>query len=211
MSAWDGIQPPYRIATERLVIRCYDARDASLLKGAIDSSLEHLRPFMPWVDDEPQTLEEKVELCRRFRVAFDAGDNFIYGIFGESEQELIGGTGLHPRIGPGGLEIGYWIRSGRTRQGIATEATAALTRVAFELCDADRVEIRIDPANAASLGVPRKLGFPEEAKLRRRLPARPGEPLRDVIIFTLFCEDYAGSPAAATMLRAWDAAGSRVL
>ncbi len=211
MGAWEGTPPPYRIETPRLVIRCYEPDDAAALKDAIDSSLEHLRPFMPWIDDEPQPLEEKVALCRRFRVAFDAGDNFIYGIFDEREAELLGGTGLHPRIGPGGLEVGYWIRGSRTRQGIASETSSALTRVAFELCGADRVEIRIDPANAASLGVPRKLGFPEEAKLRRRLPARPGEPLRDVIIFTLFSEDYEGSPAAVTPLRAWDGAGKRAL
>jgi RimJ/RimL family protein N-acetyltransferase len=208
---WEGVPPPYRIETRRLAIRCYDPGDAPLLKEAIDSSLEHLRPFMPWMDDEPQSLEEKVALLRRFRAAFDAGENFVYGIFDREEQELLGGTGLHPRIGPGGLEIGYWTRASRTREGIATEASAAMTRVAFELCGADRVEIRIDPANAASLGVPPKLGFPEEARLRRRLPARPGEPLHDVIVFTLFSEDYGRSPAAGTQLRAWDAAGTRLL
>jgi RimJ/RimL family protein N-acetyltransferase len=209
--AWEGPPPPYRIETDRLVIRCYDPGDAPLLKDAIDSSLDHLRPFMPWTDDEPQSLEEKVALLRRFRAAFDAGDNFVYGIFDPEERELLGGTGLHPRIGPEGLEVGYWTRTSRTRQGIATEASAAMTRVAFEICGADRVEIRIEPTNAASLAVPPKLGFPEEARLRRRLPARPGEPLRDVVVFTLFSEAYEGSPAAGTQLRAWDAAGSELL
>ena len=208
---WEGPPPPYRIETSRLAIRCYDPGDAPLLKEAIDSSLEHLRPFMPWIDDEPQPLEEKVELLRRFRAAFDACDNFIYGIFDPEEREVLGGAGLHPRIGPGGLEVGYWTRASRTREGIATEVSAALTRVAFELSGADRVEIRIDPANTASLAVPRRLGFPEEARLRRRLPSRPGEPLRDVVLFTLFSEDYERSPAAAVQLRAWDAAGQRVL
>jgi RimJ/RimL family protein N-acetyltransferase len=211
MPAWEGTPAPYRIETDRLVIRCYEPTDAPLLKDAIDSSLEHLRRFMPWADDEPQPLEEKVQLCRRFRAAFDAGDNFAYAILDAEEHEQLGGTGLHPRIGPGGLEIGYWVRASRIRQGIATESSAALTRVAFEVCGADRVEIRIDPANEWSLAVPEKLGFPEEARLRRRLPARLGEPLRDVIVFTLFSEDYERSPAAAAALEAWDAAGARVV
>jgi len=207
--SWEGPPPPYRIETERLVIRCYDPRDAALVKEAIDSSLEHLRPFMPWADDEPEPLEAKVALLRRFRAAFDAGENFPYGIFDPCEREVVGGTGLHPRIGPGGLEIGYFVRASAVRQGIATEAAAALTRVAFEVCDADRVEIRIDPRNEASFGVPHKLGFPAEATLRRRLPARAGEPLRDVVIHTLFREDY--DPAIAPPLRAFDAGGERVL
>ncbi len=66
------------------------------------------------------------------------------------------------------------MRADATRQGIATEAAAALTRVGFEVCDADRIEIRIEPRNTASFGVPRKLGFAEEATLRRRLPGGEG-------------------------------------
>jgi RimJ/RimL family protein N-acetyltransferase len=207
--SWSGPPAPYRIETERLVIRCYDPRDAPLVKEAIDSSLKHLREFMPWAEDEPQTLEEKVALLKRFRAAFDSGENFTYGIFDLDERKVLGGTGLHPRTGPGGLEIGYFVRASATRQGIATESTAALTRVGFEVCEADRIEIRIDPRNAASFGVPRKLGFPVEATLRRRLPAREGEPLRDVTIHTLFREDF--DPSIAPGISAFDAGGERIL
>jgi len=206
---WKGPPAPYRIQTERLVIRCYEPGDAPLLKEAIDSSLEHLQPWMPWALDEPQTLEQKVELIGLFRTAFAAGENFTYGIFAAGEAELLGGTGLHPRVGPGGLEIGYWVRASATRQGIVTESTAALTRVGLEICEADRIEIRIEPRNRASAGVPRKLGFVEEATLRRRLPGREGGPLRDVTIFTMFCEDL--DPALAPNTRAFDAHGNRVL
>ncbi len=207
--AWEGPPAPYRIETERLVIRCYEPGDAPLVKEAIDSSLDHLRAWMPWAEQEPQTLEEKTDLLAAFRSAFHAGENFTYGIFSADEGEVLGGTGLHPRVGPGGLEIGYWIRASATREGIASESSAALTRVGFEICEADRIEIRIEPGNEASLGIPHKLGFVEEATLRRRLPARAGEPLRDVIIFSLFREDF--DPALAAGLRAFDAAGRQLL
>ena len=207
--SWAGRPAPYRIETERLVVRCYEPRDAPLLKDAIDSSLEHLQPWMPWALDEPQALEQKIELVESFRSSFDAGENFTYGIFAADEGELLGGTGLHPRVGPGGLEIGYWVRASATRRGIVTEATAALTRVGLEVCEADRIEIRIEPRNWASTGVPRKLGFLEEATLRRRLPGRMGGPLRDVTIFTMFREDFDSSLAAG--IRAFDARGERVL
>jgi RimJ/RimL family protein N-acetyltransferase len=144
-----------------------------------------------------------------FRDAFDSAESFIYGVFDRDERRQLGGAGLHARVGPGGLEIGYFVRAGATRQGIATEVAAALTRVGFEVCDADRIEIRIDPRNAASFGVPQKLGFPVEATLRRRLPARPGEPLRDVTIHTLFREDY--NPSIAPPLRAYDALGRQLI
>jgi RimJ/RimL family protein N-acetyltransferase len=207
--SWEGSPAPYRIETERLVVRCYESRDAPLLKEAIDSSLEHLQPWMPWALDEPQTLEQKIELVESFRSSFVAGENFTYGIFADDEAELLGGTGLHPRVGPGGLEIGYWVRASATRQGIVTESTAALTRAAFEVCWVDRIEIRIEPRNEASFGVPRKLGFVKEATLRRRLPGREGGPLRDVTIFTMFREDF--DPAVAPGIRAFDAQGEQVL
>jgi RimJ/RimL family protein N-acetyltransferase len=206
---WEGAPAPYRIETERLVIRCYDPPDAPLLKAAVDSSLDHLRAWMTWAEGDPQPVEETVALVKRFRAEFDSGENFSYGIFDEGEREVLGGIGLMPRVGPGGLEIGYWVRASATRRGIASTASAALTRVGFEICEADRIEIRIDPGNEASLGVPRKLGFPEEATLRRRLPAREGEPLRDVTIFTLFREDF--DPEIAPGLRAFDALGSQLV
>jgi len=209
MPAWEGPPAPYRIETERLVIRCYEPRDAELAKDAIDSSLDHLRPWMPWTESEPQPLEEKRQLLKTFRAAFDMGDNFVMGIFSADESEILGGTGLHPRQGPGGLEIGYFIRASATRQGYVTESTAALTRVGFEICEADRIEIRIDPENDASLGVPRKLGYIEEATLRRRLPGRAGGPLRDVTLFAMFREDF--DPAIAPDLRAFDAAGRQLI
>jgi RimJ/RimL family protein N-acetyltransferase len=207
--SWAGPPAPYRIETERLVIRCYEPRDAPLTKEAIDSSLEHLQPWMPWAEHEPQTLEEKTDLLRSFRSQFDAGENFVYGIFSTDETEQLGGTGLHPRIEPGGLEIGYWVRASAARRGFVTESTAALTRAGFEICEADRIEIRIEPGNEASFGVPRKLGFVEEATLKRRLPGKAGGALRDVTIFTMFREDF--DPASAPVLRAFDVRGERLI
>ncbi|HKD95521.1 MAG TPA: GNAT family N-acetyltransferase [Gaiellaceae bacterium] len=207
--SWEGLPAPYRIETERLVIRCYEPADAALLSDALNSSIEHLKTFMPWADALPQSIEDSYALCRRFRAAFDSDEQYVCGFFDSSESQLLGGGGLHPRIGPGGLEIGYWIRASATRQGIATESSAALTRVGFEVCGADRIEIRIDPDNEASFGVPRKLGFVEEATLRRRLPSREDELLRDVTIFTMFHEDF--DQAVAPALRAFDALGRQLL
>lgn len=206
---WEGPPAPYRIETERLVIRCYEPRDAAMVKEGIDSSLDHLRAWMPWAEDEPQTLEEKTQLLKTFRSLFDTGESFVMGIFSADGNDYLGGTGLHPRQGPGGLEIGYWIRASATRQGYITESSAALTRVGFEICEADRMEIHVDPENEASLGVPLKLGYLEEATLRRRLPSKAGGPLRDVRIFTMFREDF--DPALAPNLRAFDASGRQLI
>ena len=200
--------PPYRIVTQRLVLRCWEPRDAALLKDAVDTSIDHLLPWMPWAAHEPQSLEEKVDLLRLFRGNFDLGTDFVYGIFDLDESQALGGTGLHTRIAPEAYEIGYWIRASRAGEGLGTEATAALTRAAFELTDVERIEIRCDPANDRSRAIPRKLGYTEEAILRRRL--HYPEP-RDVVVYSLFREDFAASQAASVAVEAYGAAGTRVL
>jgi RimJ/RimL family protein N-acetyltransferase len=192
-------------------VRCWEPRDAPLVKEAIDSSLDELRQWMPWALNEPQTVEEKVELMRRFRGQFDLGENFVYGLFTSDESEVVGGSGFHRRIGEGAFEIGYWIRTSRAGQGLATEITGALTRVGFEVCEVDRIEIQCEPKNERSMRIPQKLGYTEEARLRRRLYAPPGGEPRDVVVFTLFRDTYAGTPAASAQLEAYDARGERVL
>jgi RimJ/RimL family protein N-acetyltransferase len=204
---------PYRIETERLVLRCWDPADAAALLDAQKESLAELRPFMPWAHEEDQSLAGKVALLRRFRGAFDLDQDYIYGMFAAGERAVAGGTGLHARVGPDAFEIGYWVRTSLAGRGFATEATAALTRVAFELHGIDRVEIHAEPANARSLAIPRRLGYVEEATLRRRLPWPVGEDrtARDVTVLTLLREELAGSPCAEVALRAFDAAGERLL
>src|SRR5574337_2024039 len=92
--------PAYRIVTPRLVIRCWQPEDAGKLKEAIDSSIEHLRPWLPWAQNEPEPLERKYERIRRWRGNFDLGTEFVYGVFDRAESRVLGGTGLHNRVGP---------------------------------------------------------------------------------------------------------------
>ena len=187
------VPPPYVIRTERLTLRCWEPGDAPLLGEALDSSLDHLRPWMPWADDEPTPLDERIDRLRRFRGMFDLGQNFIYGLFTRDETEVVGGSGLHPRVGEGALEIGYWLRTSRVGAGLAREAAAALTCVAFRVCEVDRVEIRIDPANE------RSLGSPARSASRRRARSGAGSPPEP----TACRATWSSSWSSATISRAW--------
>lgn len=202
--------PAYRIQTPRLVIRCWQPADAPLLADAITASLEHLRPWMPWVHAEPEELETKVQRLRGFRAKFDTDQDYVYAIFDPTESKVVGGTGLHPRVGEAALEIGYWISARHAGRGYATEAAAALTRVAFEVNGVERMEIRCDPRNERSAGVPRRLGYTHEATLRARVLGVDGA-MMPGMIWTLVRAEYPASPAAAAPLQAFDAAGRRLI
>lgn len=202
--------PAYRIETARLVLRCWQPSDAPRLKEAVDTSLDHLRPWMPWAHRDPQPLEAKVQLLRRARGNFDLGQDYVYGVFDAAETMVLGSSGLHTRVGEYAREIGYWIRASHLNQGLATELAAALTRVVFEVERLERAEIHCDPANTRSAAVPRKLGYTLEATLRGRARTADNAP-RDTMIWTLFAADYPRSPAAQAEARAYDALGERLL
>lgn len=201
--------PAYRIVTPQLVIRCYNPSDAALLEKSIEESLGHLLPWMPWAASEPEPFESRLERLRHMRSNFDLNIDYVYGIFNPPGNRLLGGTGLHPRIGADALEIGYWIHKDFINLGYATEATAALTRVAFEINKVDRVEIHCSVENSRSAAVPRKLGFKLEATLGRRSFAN--NHFSDQMIWTLFADDYPCTPSAKLDCAAYDAAERRLL
>lgn len=198
--------PAYRVETPRLVIRCWTPADAELLQRAIAESIAHLRPWMPWAHQEPEGLDAKIERLRRFRGAFDLGQDFVYGIFDPTETAVLGGTGLHTRAGKGAREIGYWIHADHIRQGYATEAAMALTRVAFEIDGVERVEINCDPRNRASAAVPERIGFRLESILKRDLPDVDGEP-RDTMVWSMSSEHFSTSRAKTASIRVFDVLG----
>ena len=137
--------------------------DAAFVHAAILESIDHLRPRMPWAANEPVTLDWRTEwISRTESEGIFVGDTFV------------GGVGLHDRMSPTGREIGYWVRAGWTRRGVATAAVRIVVQRALATAGIDHVEIHHDKANVASAGVPAKLGF----TLIREVPderAAPGE------------------------------------
>ncbi|MBZ0269828.1 GNAT family N-acetyltransferase, partial [bacterium] len=199
---------PYRIETERLVLRCPEVSDTEAAHEGVLESLDALRPWMPWVEDDPVSLRRRVDEVRRMRAGFDRGEDNTYFVFDAGDGGFLGGMGLHQRVGPLALELGYWIRTARQGSGLAGEGASALLRAAFDVMRAHHVEIRIEPENAASLRVVEKLGVPLEARLRGRFPR--GGALRDIEVYTVFAGDFEDSPAGKVPVRLYDAVGSRI-
>jgi RimJ/RimL family protein N-acetyltransferase len=154
-----------------LILRRWRPADAEAQSRAIAESREHLLPWMPWA--APATIEERRAILERWEREWDAGGDLVYGLF--LGPLVVGSCGLHRRLGPDGLEIGYWVHAAHARRGHATAAAGALTSVAFTLPGIIAVEIHHDRANVASEGVPRKLGFALIGESQKRPPAAPAE------------------------------------
>jgi RimJ/RimL family protein N-acetyltransferase len=172
------MEPPERLDAGELVLKRWEPAWADDATAAVRESLPELKPFLPWATDDYDA-----EASRAFIEAsvedWAKGTTFNYGIFTRT-GDLAGGIGLMTRMGPGVLEIGYWMRTSLTGRGYMTAAVQALTEVALTLPGVDRVAIRHDAANAASAAVATKAGFTETRRITRD-PEAPGETGTDVI------------------------------
>jgi ribosomal-protein-serine acetyltransferase len=140
-----------------VMLRRWAVADAEVLAVAVAESLEHLRPWMDWTAQEPMTIERRRKLIAGWEREWSDGGDVTLGLF--HGDQVVGGSGLHRRLGPDGLEIGYWVHPAFVRRGLATTASGLLTGAALSLPGITHVEIHHDKANLASAGVPRKLVF----------------------------------------------------
>ena len=200
----------YRLQTDRLVLRCWSPADAPRLRAVLDANDEHLRPMILFMRDEPRTLQQTAQWLRGCRAAFDLNQSYRYAVYDADEQNLLGENMLLDRVGPGGLEIGYWTHKDAIGKGIASEASCAMIRVAFEIEKVERVEIMVAPQNRASTSIPEKLGFTHEATLMKRIrDSQDG--VHDMMVWSLFAADYASSPAAEIAIQAFDCMGEAII
>ena len=200
---------PYRIRTPRLTLRCWEPTDAAALCDAIAMSLDHLRAWVPWAMQEPIPPPEKIKQIQKWRSRFERGEDLFYGLFDSTDHAVIGGVGMHARIGAAAREIGYWVRVDRTSQGFATESAAAMTRIGFELLNLHRIEIHCDPRNLASAAVPRKLGYANQVTMQACVPSHDIGP-RDTTIWSLIRSKYQSSLGERVKIEAFDVLDERI-
>jgi RimJ/RimL family protein N-acetyltransferase len=132
--------------------------DASQLAHAVGASLDHLRQWLSWANEETADVQAQRRRCREAEAHWADGREYSYVLRPGQSEQVIGGFDLW-RIGPDALELGYWVHVDFTGRGYATACARALTRAGLALSGVIRVEIHNDEANAASAAIPRRLGY----------------------------------------------------
>ncbi len=99
-----------------LVLRRWKMDDAAALGQTLAENAEHLGPWMGWMEREPLSLDERKAMLHEWEQDWLRGGDVALGIF--LDDQAVGSCGLHRRIAPDGLEIGYWIDSSFTGRGL---------------------------------------------------------------------------------------------
>jgi ribosomal-protein-serine acetyltransferase len=134
------------------VVMCDELLDAAT------ASYAELHPWMVWAA-QPLTRDGILAYLSGAESRFDEGGVWAFVLVESGSGDIVGTSALHSKGDPRCLEIGYWVRTDRTKRGYASCAADALTEAAFTYLDVDRVQIRMDKANFASASVPPKIGF----------------------------------------------------
>jgi RimJ/RimL family protein N-acetyltransferase len=125
---------------------------------AVGASLDHLRRWLSWATEEAAEVQEQRRRCREAEAHLGGRLRVSLCVASGQSQQVIGGFDLW-RIGPGAVELGYWVHVDFTGRGYASACARALTQAGLALSGVARVEIHTDEANAISAAIPRRLGY----------------------------------------------------
>lgn len=174
---------PHRFTTDRLLIRMPEPGDGKVVFESIQESINELREWLPFARYE-QTEQGIEENIREAHLKFLKREDLRLLIFNKTTNVFVGSSGLHnPNWTIPKFEIGYWIHTRFSGQGLMTEAVQGITDFAIRELKARRIEIRCDSLNFKSKAIPERLGYTLEGILKNEDLSTDETKLRDTMIF----------------------------
>lgn len=150
---------------EEVSLKLMNVNDAEKLFSLTDQSRQHLREWLPWLDFTTKQEDTKsfIEGCLR---AFAENKSLNAVIL--HKGELAGTAGFNQiNWSNKTAYIGYWLGSEFQGNGIMTKVAGALTALAFQEYNMNKVEIRAAVLNSKSRSIPERLGFVHEGTIRQ--------------------------------------------
>jgi RimJ/RimL family protein N-acetyltransferase len=150
--------PPERIDLDGFHLRRVADGDGPMVAATVAANVDRLAVWMPWASTST-TVEFHRYRTPQTVARWDQGVQFEYLAVHTETGAHLGTFGLERRIGPGALELGYWLTAEASGHGYATAAARALTQAGLALPDIHRMEIHCDRANERSRRIPERLGY----------------------------------------------------
>jgi ribosomal-protein-serine acetyltransferase len=176
------VEPP-------ILIRPLRKGDVEALYEAVRESIPEVSRWLQWCHQDYSIDETRAFISSR-ELASESGQWFSFGIFLSDGGRFVGGLGINfINVVHQMANLGYWVRTSATGQGLATRATRLAAKFAFTELDLRRIEIVAAVGNIPSQRVAEKAGALREGVLRKRLLIRGDS--HDAVIFSLVAEDLA--------------------
>lgn len=163
--------------------------DVPDIYDAVLVSMSELMPWMDWCHPD-YSSDETREWIQGLSMGWERDENYQFGIFDALTNQFLGGCGLNHinryyRL----ANLGYWVRSDRSGEGVATKVAIMLAHFGFHELGLRRIEIVTGVDNIASRRVAEKTGALFEGIQRRRLKLRDKN--IDAAMYSLIPDDFA--------------------
>src|ERR1043165_5447913 len=169
-------------------LRQFRLEDVPSLFTAVHESMPQLSAWMVWAHPD-YTLEDTRAFILKCGPGWEKGEQYSFAIVDVHDGKFLGSVGLSAlNRAHGFANLGYWVRAGKTRHGVATSSTRMAARFSFEELGLNRVELHVPTANIASQRVAEKAGAKREGTLRKRL--RLNGVAHDAFVYSFVPEDF---------------------
>jgi ribosomal-protein-serine acetyltransferase len=155
---------PYEL-NDRHTLRLICPDDAAELFALTETNREHLRQWLPWLDQTREVDDTKKfidfvlsqQATQEGLVTVILYNGAIAGVIGYNKIDRLQDIGY----------IGYWLGAKYQGQGIMTASCRAMIKYGFTILNLDRIVIACATQNHHSCAIPKKLGFTHESTTPR--------------------------------------------
>lgn len=178
---------PTELEGETIRLRRLSVDDAADMHAAAEESAAELETTVPWFS-RGMTLESFSSWATWAVDAWDRGEHYELSILAR-DGTFLGSAGLTVDAKTMAANLQYWVRTARTRRGVASEAARVVSRWAIESLGLQRVEIFISDHNMPSRMAAGKSGAHFEGVLRNKI--RWDDRAHDAHVFSFVPSDFA--------------------
>jgi ribosomal-protein-serine acetyltransferase len=167
----------------KIILRPYHSGDTKATYKAIWESLAEISTWLPFAHKD-YSIKETRDWVKQRPKDWKKGHSYEFVILDAKDRMIIGGCGLN-RVDKENrrANLGYWVRTNRTGEGVATAATLLLAKWGFEALKLVRIEILVATGNERSLRVAEKAGARREGTLRNRINIH--DRMHDAVMYSL--------------------------
>jgi len=175
-----------RISDSTMTLRPLIPDDTNEFHAAIIESLPDLIPWLSY--QENHDIQDTEKELNQSRDKWEADGSYSFAITDSIDGKILGYCSLNRIDNQNHVaNLGYWVRSSHSGQGIASAATILLAKWAIDSCGFRRIELNISQQNERSLRVAEKAGAHREGVHRNKFTINNKS--HNVVIFSFIPGD----------------------
>jgi len=172
---------------KRIYIKLIEENEHETLYQLVNQNKANLIRYFPITVKKNETIEATKAYLKGFKERIANKEIYPFGIY---DQEMLIGIlyikAIEWKIAK--CELGYFLHQAYQGKGITSKAVEEGLKFCFEKLNMNKVYLRIDPVNTASIKIAEKNGFTKEGLLRQEFKIETGE-LVDVLYYGKLRDD----------------------